>query len=374
MNKQTFWGPTMAGAMKQAAEELGVNAMILSTDEGIHPDPPFTKIYSVTATPGEEFPREFLEPESSFYGRNAQRGRKAEALMPSPESMSAEETRAQTVLLSGLMNQLQTLQSELIDLRSAREQWQKTAELCQDLRREVQFLSQSVEGIRRLEHVSNERRFQRGQGGRGSLLETQELESREPLRVTSPSWQVETSTLYVVQGPSGSGKTLTAAKMAAEANQCGKSVALIDCSGLGELEKLGNLSGIPTWNVPTEGSLELVLRACAGLDLIILDTSGAELVDITNQLNGFDCPMEVHFLSVLPATWDEGSLESSVLETSQIDSIAVTKLDEAKSINGVLAVARNSGYPVSHVCTGKNYPGDIREANSEELIAKTRAA
>ena len=84
--------------------------------------------------------------------------------------------------------------------------------------------------------------------------------------------------------------------------------------------------------------------------------------------------MDVHTVTVIPANRDEKSLENVLQSSDKTDSIALTKLDETKRIAGILAVINNSGYPVSHVCTGKNFPGDIRPAKAGELNAETRAA
>ena len=52
MDAQAFWAPTVSEAMKQVADELGVNAMILSTEETAHPSFPMRKLFCVTARPG----------------------------------------------------------------------------------------------------------------------------------------------------------------------------------------------------------------------------------------------------------------------------------------------------------------------------------
>ena len=84
--------------------------------------------------------------------------------------------------------------------------------------------------------------------------------------------------------------------------------------------------------------------------------------------------MVVHHLMILPATLDRENLELSIENAGQIDSVAVSKLDENNRNDSLLAVLKNSGYPISHVCTGKGFPGDIRQVNLGELIAEMRAA
>mgnify|MGYP003308733275 CR=1 FL=1 len=103
-----------------------------------------------------------------------------------------------------------------------------------------------------------------------------------------------------------------------------------------------------------------------------LPVEGAD--EIFAQVDQVQLRMDVHTVTVIPANWDEKSLESILQSADKTDSIALSKVDETKRFEGILAVIKNSGYPVSHVCTGKNFPGDIRPAKAGELNAETRAA
>ena len=51
----------------------------------------------------------------------------------------------------------------------------------------------------------------------------------------------------------------------------------------------------------------------------------------------------------------------------QIDRLILTKLDEADSLGGVLAVLGLSSRPVSYLTTGQAVPDDIEPADREAL-------
>ena len=365
MDAQTFWAPTVSEAMKQVAIELGGNAMIVSTEETSHPSQPGRRLFCVTAVPGQD---DVMDYGDLMLSRST----------VAHEPLTTEERRTTTQskmmepeqieLFGSLLNQLQVLQTELIELRTAREDWERTTKLCRDLRAEVQSLSLRMDQVNGVSRggVSSQESTNTASGTAN--------EGVAEVMIQAPLWESDVPTLAMIMGPRGSGKTLTTAKIAAEASALGKTVALVDCTGSGHLERLGNRIGIPTWNVPSEGNLEQVLSACSGLDLVLLDlpVDGAEEICAQVELTPFR--MEVHMLTVIPANWDEKSIENVLQSADKTDAIALTKLDETKRIEGILVVIKNSGYPVSHVCTGKKFPGDIRPAKAGELNAETRAA
>jgi flagellar biosynthesis GTPase FlhF len=365
MNAQTFWAPTVSEAMKQVALELGGSAMIVSTEEAIHPTHPSGRLFCVTAIPGEE---DMLDRDDLWH-RNLE-GRKTRSKTSTGGDSSGAAIPmdpAQIELFASLLNQLQVLQTELLELRSAREDWERTTALCRDLRAEVQALATRMDNRGVL--------GARQDGGVPEVAHTTDAKEKGlELKTMEPLWERSAPTLALIRGPHGAGKTLTAAKIAAEASAQGKSVALLDCTTTGELEKLGNRIGIPTWNVPAEGNLARVLQACSGLDLVLLELPAEGGDEILSQVDLSEFRMEVHALTVIPANWDEKSLENVLQSIDETDSVALSKVDETKRFEGILAVIKKSGYPVSHVCTGTNFPGDIRSAKAGELNAETRAA
>lgn len=360
MNAQIFWGSTMAEAMEKVSRELGDEAMILATEETAHPTYRGQRLFCITATPGLEE----LGLEEELRGAV---GRKSPEVHASPGESQEVITPAQAQLLAGLMNQLQVLHAELAELRNSRKEWEKTTQLCRELRREVNQLSQlRADGRSSSGMHGNMRKVE---GDRGVPAQTD-----SPIETIAPLWDIRESTCVVVQGPEGSGRTTTAAKIAAEAADRGLKVAMIDLSGSGKLERMGNRIGVPTWNVPGEGSLESVLTACEGLDLVLIDADGSNGKASLDSIRWNERAQALHFLTVVPADGAPLQVENALYACDRTHSIALSKLDQKEDLNGVLAVLKNSGYPVSHVCTGKGFPGSIRRAVSSEMTAMTMAA
>ena len=78
-------------------------------------------------------------------------------------------------------------------------------------------------------------------------------------------------------------------------------------------------------------------------------------------------PDEVHL--VLSAVAGQRSLRSAVERFAivQVDRLILTKLDEADSLGGVLAVLGLSSRPVSYLTTGQAVPDDIEPADRKRL-------
>ena len=78
-------------------------------------------------------------------------------------------------------------------------------------------------------------------------------------------------------------------------------------------------------------------------------------------------PDEVHL--VLSAVAGQRSLRAAVerFATVQVDRLILTKLDEADSLGGVLAVLGLSSRPVSYLTTGQAVPDDIEPADRKRL-------
>ncbi len=354
MEAQTFWANSMASAMKRVVAEMGANAVILSTHEAEHPDKPSTRVYSVTAAPAGAI--EIDEPQvvSSRTKGAAKRD----------DSVVAQ---ARMEMMDCLLEQLRDLQQELSELRSARTHWEKTAQLCSSLQDQVKDLSTRITESSMVPTFSK--------ALRDTDRRTSSAHGVTQVTTSLPLWSRKGPGVAIISGPDGAGKTSTAAKIAAEASLVhGLSVALVESDEGGELCRLGNLIGVPTWSVPKDGSLLSVLDACGGLDLVIVDSSDIPSPELYSALQICSSDVYVEHIRVVPATWDEESLNKNFLEGGPIDSIIPTKVDEARSIKGILAAVAKSGYPISHVCIGPSVPGDIREATNEDLQSRVRAA
>src|ERR1700734_527928 len=114
------------------------------------------------------------------------------------------------------------------------------------------------------------------------------------------------------------------------------------------------------------------LDELGAVDIVFIDTAGRsprdevkirELAEFLLQAR----PDEVHL--VLSAVAGQRNLRSAVerFATVQVDRLILTKLDEADSLGGVLAVLGLSSRPLSYLTTGQAVPDDIEPADRKRL-------
>jgi flagellar biosynthesis GTPase FlhF len=111
------------------------------------------------------------------------------------------------------------------------------------------------------------------------------------------------------------------------------------------------------------------------MDLTLVDTWGlnpwrAEERDALDALLS-GMALEKHL--VVSGTWRPSELRALIARQEGIDSLVVTKVDEARGPSVVLAATWNSGYAVSHVCTGPEFLGDIVAADGVEIARQIMA-
>ncbi len=114
------------------------------------------------------------------------------------------------------------------------------------------------------------------------------------------------------------------------------------------------------------------IEELGAVDLIFIDTAGRSPRDEVKirELGEFLLqarPDEVHL--VLSAVADERSLRAALERFApvQIDRLILTKLDEADSLGGCLAVLASSSRPLTYVTTGQAVPDDIEPADRRRL-------
>jgi flagellar biosynthesis protein FlhF len=222
-------------------------------------------------------------------------------------------------------------------------------------------------------------------------LEPDQLDDAESIRAAlceaveqciavAPSIQAIAGTRRVVAlvGPTGVGKTTTVAKLAANFKLAhGARVGLItvDTYRIAAVEQLrtyAEIIDLPLAVVNDPGEMPRAFDELGAVDLVFIDTAGRsprdevkirELAEFLLQAR----PDEVHL--VLSAVAGHRSLRAAVerFAVVQVDRLILTKLDEADSMGGVLAVLGLSGRPVSYLTTGQAVPEDIEPADRKRL-------
>ncbi len=181
-------------------------------------------------------------------------------------------------------------------------------------------------------------------------------------------------------GPTGVGKTTTVAKLAANFKLThGLRVGLITVdtyriAAVEQLKTYAEIIDLPLTVVNDPAEMPRALDELGAVDLVFIDTAGRsprdeikirELAEFLLQAR----PDEVHL--VLSAVAGQRGLRSAVERFApvQVDRLILTKLDEAESLGGLLAVLGLSSRPLSYVTTGQTVPDDIEPADRKRLAS-----
>jgi flagellar biosynthesis protein FlhF len=187
-----------------------------------------------------------------------------------------------------------------------------------------------------------------------------------------------TRRVVALVGPTGVGKTTTVAKLAANfklAHGARVGLVTVDTYRIAAVEQLktyAEIIDLPLAVVSDPGEMQRALDEMGAVDLVFIDTAGRsprdevkirELAEFLLQAR----PDEVHL--VLSAVAGQRSLRAAVERFAmvQVDRLILTKLDEADSLGGLLAVLGLSNRPVSYLTTGQAVPDDIEPADPKRL-------
>jgi flagellar biosynthesis protein FlhF len=205
-------------------------------------------------------------------------------------------------------------------------------------------------------------------------------EAIEQFIPVAPPIQAIAGTRRVVAlvGPTGVGKTTTVAKLAANfklAHGARVGLVTVDTYRIAAVEQLktyAEIIDLPLAVVSDPVEMPRALDEMGAVDLVFIDTAGRsprdevkirELAEFLVQAR----PDEVHL--VLSAVAGQRSLRAAVERFAmvQVDRLILTKLDEADSLGGLLAVLGLSNRPVSYLTTGQAVPDDIEPADPKRL-------
>ena len=179
-------------------------------------------------------------------------------------------------------------------------------------------------------------------------------------------------------GPTGVGKTTTLAKMAAEyLSNHSSSIGFItiDTYRIAAVEQLkvyGDIMNIPVEVVLTPEQLEQALLRLRDKDLILIDTAGRSPQDslcIEELVTFFNPELEIEKHLVLSATTRETELFEAIQRFSilGIDNAIITKIDECTSLGLLLDIQIREKIPYSYITNGQRVPEDIMEADKKLL-------
>jgi flagellar biosynthesis protein FlhF len=185
--------------------------------------------------------------------------------------------------------------------------------------------------------------------------------------------------IEVFVGPPGAGKTTTIAKIAAqERARRGQRLGLLAADGfrVGAVEQLrmfAEIMGSPFSSARSAQELERVLGAARGRTPILLDTAGRSPKDDASRemFRVLSHRRDVRTHLVMPAATSP-TIARRTLERfrdAQPSRLVLTKLDESESIAPLLSVVRDSGIPLSYLGTGQSVPADLQRATSAAVAS-----
>ena len=187
--------------------------------------------------------------------------------------------------------------------------------------------------------------------------------------------------IEVFVGPPGAGKTTTVAKIAAQARALrGERFSLVAADGfrVGAIDQLRTYADIldaPFHATPSHVQLEALLTDMTGMTdaPVLVDTAGRaagdpdahELFGLLRRLPA----VRTHL--VLPATTSPAMARRLIdsYADAQPSRLVLTKLDEVESLSPLVSVLRDVNVPVSYLCSGQRVPEDLAPATADLLAS-----
>jgi flagellar biosynthesis protein FlhF len=181
-------------------------------------------------------------------------------------------------------------------------------------------------------------------------------------------------------GPTGVGKTTTVAKLAARfALRHGRNqVALIttDRFRVGAQEQLytfGSILGVPVQAATTPGDLSRAVRNLSDRKLILIDTAGMSQRDmgLTDQFAALaSTGADIKNYLVLSAIAQQRVVTETIEAFSHIGlaGAIVTKIDEAVSLGPIISALCQNQLALAFVGNGQRVPEDMLPARGESLV------
>jgi flagellar biosynthesis protein FlhF len=180
-------------------------------------------------------------------------------------------------------------------------------------------------------------------------------------------------------GPTGVGKTTTIAKLSAELSLKQKKnvgIISIDSYRIGAVEQLKTyaaIMGLPCLPAFSKEDLTKALQKMKQQDVILIDTAGQSHRDMDRlkelaELLPVELSIDTHL--VLSATTKPEDMKDAANNFSILHpkSYVFTKLDETQTCGGMIDQVMDLSLPISYITNGQRVPEDIMVATQKRIL------
>ncbi len=189
--------------------------------------------------------------------------------------------------------------------------------------------------------------------------------------------------IMMMVGPTGVGKTTTIAKLAARyAYKLGQNykvgIVTLDSFRVGAIEQLqaySNIMRLPLEVVKKPEDLVEALLRLKDCNYIFIDTAGSsqydvDKIEIINEYQKKVDELPIEKILVMPANVKQSDLLDIYTSYSRlnIDYLTFTKLDETKSFGNLISFAHKTKKSITYFSIGQNVPDDLIVSDSSYLI------
>ena len=189
--------------------------------------------------------------------------------------------------------------------------------------------------------------------------------------------------IIMMVGPTGVGKTTTIAKLAARyAYKLGQNykvgIVTLDSFRVGAIEQLQaytNIMRLPLEVVKKPEDLVEALLRLKDCNYIFIDTAGSsqydvDKIELINEYQERVSELPIEKVLVLPANVKHSDLIDIYTNYSRlnIDFLTFTKLDETKTFGNLISFAHKTKKSITYFSIGQNVPDDLIVSDSSFLI------
>lgn len=184
----------------------------------------------------------------------------------------------------------------------------------------------------------------------------------DPLALRAPGYR------YMLVGLPGIGKTLMIAKIAAQLRMKEQDVVVIStdnkrAGGVEQLEAFTRILGIDIHVAESKDELRNILKNCDADARVLVDSAGCNPYAFSElkELGEYAGLQEIEPILVCPAGIDTGEAEemANVFSFLDIERMVVSRVDTTRRLGSVLAAARMGDYALAHVSNSSKVAGDL---------------